>query len=160
MFGSNHRRKVQCACYLCAKAKRACDLERPCSRCVKKGIPEQCLDKKDYELYFNSPSLLKLNAKQDPNQDDDDDEVSQQEQPRILKLSDALQNVYTDHSSQDEDLKELNYAKYSALEYPFSVLNFETDSFSLNFQDQDESLTSSLDPSLDLSNNGFSMNLD
>jgi hypothetical protein len=194
MFGSNHRRKVQCACYPCVKAKRGCDLERPCSRCVKKGIPEQCLEKKDHELFFNSPSLLNLNAKQDSNQEYEEEDRGENQNIKlpipILNLSDASpQEEYTDQYSHDEDLQEMNYANNSALEYPFvdfkinpfsflnnqeqdesltmfksirlsltlqeleeRVTNFEIDPFSSNFQEEDESFTSSLD----LSDAGFS----
>ena len=74
MYGSN-RKKVQCACYPCVKAKRGCDLERPCSRCVKKGIPEQCLEKKDYELFFNSPIISKINSQKEPIYEEEDQQM-------------------------------------------------------------------------------------
>jgi hypothetical protein len=86
MYGPNCRRKIRCACYPCVKAKRGCDLERPCSRCVKKGIPEQCLEKKDYEVFFSFPSLLKMNAK---HEEEDDDQLEQNSNISILKLSHA-----------------------------------------------------------------------
>jgi hypothetical protein len=38
------RKKVQKACIPCRKAHVSCDEGRPCSRCVKKGISEKCVD--------------------------------------------------------------------------------------------------------------------
>jgi hypothetical protein len=36
---------MRLACLPCARAKQGCDALRPCSRCIKKGTPEQCQDK-------------------------------------------------------------------------------------------------------------------
>eukprot|EP00475_Leptophrys_vorax_P035027 TRINITY_DN5729_c0_g1_i1.p1 TRINITY_DN5729_c0_g1~~TRINITY_DN5729_c0_g1_i1.p1 ORF type:complete len:448 (-),score=98.34 TRINITY_DN5729_c0_g1_i1:311-1654(-) len=41
----NSRKKMRLACVPCAKSKQGCDALRPCTRCVKKGTPELCLDK-------------------------------------------------------------------------------------------------------------------
>eukprot|EP01125_Pyxidicula_operculata_P007096 TRINITY_DN2416_c0_g1_i1.p1 TRINITY_DN2416_c0_g1~~TRINITY_DN2416_c0_g1_i1.p1 ORF type:complete len:247 (+),score=39.22 TRINITY_DN2416_c0_g1_i1:36-776(+) len=38
------RRQVKTACTLCRKSHAACDDTRPCSRCVKLGQPELCID--------------------------------------------------------------------------------------------------------------------
>jgi hypothetical protein len=43
--GSNNKRKanrVQHACHNCRKRKQGCDEERPCRRCVEKGI--ECME--------------------------------------------------------------------------------------------------------------------
>ncbi|WVQ83385.1 hypothetical protein IAT38_005526 [Cryptococcus sp. DSM 104549] len=38
------RKKVAKACLACQKSHLTCDEQRPCTRCVKKGIPEQCVE--------------------------------------------------------------------------------------------------------------------
>jgi hypothetical protein len=39
------RKKVKCACLPCIKAKTGCDSARPCLKCVKRGIADQCIDR-------------------------------------------------------------------------------------------------------------------
>lgn len=38
------RRKLQTACLYCRRSHMTCDKERPCSRCVKRGISHMCTD--------------------------------------------------------------------------------------------------------------------
>lgn len=38
------RKQVRRACLRCRKAKAGCSNERPCNRCVRLGIPDQCKD--------------------------------------------------------------------------------------------------------------------
>lgn len=38
------RSKVRNACVGCKKVKTACDEERPCRRCIRLGIEDQCID--------------------------------------------------------------------------------------------------------------------
>jgi hypothetical protein len=42
------RKKVRMACVPCSKSKIGCCFQRPCSNCVRKGISEQCCDKKNF----------------------------------------------------------------------------------------------------------------
>eukprot|EP01138_Halocafeteria_seosinensis_P000137 gb/GECG01000142.1/.p1 GENE.gb/GECG01000142.1/~~gb/GECG01000142.1/.p1 ORF type:complete len:214 (+),score=26.24 gb/GECG01000142.1/:1-642(+) len=37
-------KRVQKACKPCSKSKTKCDEARPCQRCVRKGIPSECVD--------------------------------------------------------------------------------------------------------------------
>ena len=39
------RHQVKSACHFCQKAHAACDDQRPCARCIKRGIAEQCVQK-------------------------------------------------------------------------------------------------------------------
>jgi hypothetical protein len=46
--GSNKRSRLRTsvACEPCIKLKAGCDQQRPCSRCVKRKVPELCVDRK------------------------------------------------------------------------------------------------------------------
>jgi hypothetical protein len=39
------RKKVKNACVPCTRSKLGCDQTRPCRRCLKRGIGDQCIDK-------------------------------------------------------------------------------------------------------------------
>jgi hypothetical protein len=117
MYGPNGRKKVRCACYPCIKAKRGCDLERPCSRCVKKKISEQCLERGDYEIHFNSLAIH--NPKRDSIPDDEEEEVQQKQnlaQPSNSDLEEGTDNY--DYCSI-ESLLEVNDVKQ--LKYPEDI---------------------------------------
>lgn len=36
------KKKVKFACVNCRKSKTACDNERPCRRCISKGLEDSC----------------------------------------------------------------------------------------------------------------------
>ena len=38
------RKKASRACYHCQKAHLTCDDSRPCQRCIRKGLADQCVD--------------------------------------------------------------------------------------------------------------------
>ena len=41
---STKRKKASRACYHCQKAHLTCDDSRPCQRCIRKGLADQCVD--------------------------------------------------------------------------------------------------------------------
>jgi hypothetical protein len=44
-INNNKRKKVNCACLPCIKSKSGCDSARPCLKCVKRGIADQCVER-------------------------------------------------------------------------------------------------------------------
>ena len=40
----SRRKKASRACYHCQKAHLTCDDSRPCQRCIRKGLADQCVD--------------------------------------------------------------------------------------------------------------------
>eukprot|EP00475_Leptophrys_vorax_P016974 TRINITY_DN2348_c0_g1_i1.p1 TRINITY_DN2348_c0_g1~~TRINITY_DN2348_c0_g1_i1.p1 ORF type:complete len:661 (-),score=162.15 TRINITY_DN2348_c0_g1_i1:47-2029(-) len=47
---SASRKKVRVACLPCQKHKQKCDAQRPCSKCVARGKPEQCVDRSAHSI--------------------------------------------------------------------------------------------------------------
>ena len=61
MTNSNRKRKqVVLACVACRQSKTACDEERPCKRCVSKGIGHSCVDAPKKKRMTKKEKLLAL----------------------------------------------------------------------------------------------------
>jgi len=58
------RKKVRKACVPCSKSKIGCDFQRPCTNCVRRGVSDQCCDKKDFyqRKKSNFPEIIQENS--------------------------------------------------------------------------------------------------
>ncbi|CAO1635928.1 unnamed protein product [Parajaminaea phylloscopi] len=71
------RKKVQKACRPCKRSHMPCDAQRPCPRCIKRGIPELCVDAEPITRRPSRKSALVASSVEHSEPPEDANEIEQ-----------------------------------------------------------------------------------